>query len=156
MAKKKDETVLSSKSGDKTDKTVFESEKIIKKARSRSGQSAGEVSSGTDTQDQTTLEIQRQLDQLYSPENFKGLVRAPADIAMAVTGSKHFNLSDKEVETLATTGSATMRFWTTANPKYLSLILFSFSVITIYGTRTVMYFQEKRMQRKQEKKEDGS
>jgi len=140
----KNEALLSRKSRNSTATVGSEAEKIVKESRKRTSFGAKKPGEEVDaTQQQLAGEMESALNDLYRPENFRGLVRAPADIAMAITGSKHFNLSDKEVETLATTGSATMRFFMVANPKWLALTLFSMSVITIYGSRTAMYYSEK-------------
>jgi len=82
--------------------------------------------------------IQAELGKLYSPENWKAIVKAPADLRLALTGREHWNLSKDEVETLATTASTAAQYWLVADPKYLALTLFIFNISVIYGSRVAL------------------
>jgi hypothetical protein len=62
---------------------------------------------------------------------------------VAVTGKKHWELSDDERDTLAKTGAATARCFAVTDPKWLALSLFSFSVISIYGGRLLKDFKDR-------------
>ena len=50
-------------------------------------------------------------------------------------------LSDGEIETLATTAATAGRYFLTSDPKWLALTLFSMAVLTTYGTRGLMALQ---------------
>jgi hypothetical protein len=77
------------------------------------------------------------LDALLDPKVWRGAVAAPGDMMVAVTGKKHWELSDDERDTLAKTGAATARCFAFTDPKWLALSLFSFSILSIYGGRMV-------------------
>lgn len=79
--------------------------------------------------------IVREMEALFSPENFKALVRAPADIRLAVTGRKYWELKDAEVESLAITASTSAKYFAVADPKWLALAMFATNAALIYGSR---------------------
>jgi hypothetical protein len=88
-------------------------------------------------------EMQAQIDRLYDPEAWQGIVTAPANIALAVTGSDVWKIEKDEARTLAIQASATARCFMVSDPKWLALTMLSISIITIYGGRTMQYFAEK-------------
>lgn len=81
---------------------------------------------------------------VFKPETWKGVVAAPADFAFAMTGRKHWLLTEPEKETLASTGCATFRAFAQTDPKWIALTLFSVSLITIYGGRMMKDAKEMR------------
>lgn len=103
---------------------------------------------------QNDEEIQRvahELDKMFTGENFKGLVRAPADLLLSLTGNKIWDIPDGEIETLATTAATAGRYFLTSDPKWLALTLFSMAALTTYGTRGLMALQlHKKEQAKKE------
>lgn len=140
---RKDETILPDKSSNKTSGIGSASEKIVKGARTKS---KGVLQEDEIASKQAQLEeqLRGQMELFYRPEAFRGLVRAPADIAMAITGSKRFDISKEEVETLSINAAMTTQLFGVVNPKWMALTLFSLSILTIYGTRTGLYFLDKR------------
>ncbi len=92
-------------------------------------------------------EIQRmsaELDKMFNADNFRGLVRAPADLMLALTGNKIWDIPHEEVETLAVTGSTCARYFLSTDPKWLALTLFSMAALTTYGTRIAIHLQDKK------------
>lgn len=122
---------------------------IIKRKRGRpagstanaSGENRSAAGAGIDTAQRA--ELQAQFDALYDPKVWKGLVAAPANIAMFATGSKVWDIPEPEIEALAIQASVTARCFAVADPKYLALTMLAISIITIYGGRTLQYFSEK-------------
>lgn len=88
------------------------------------------------------------LDALLDPKVWRGAVAAPGDMMVAVTGKKHWELSDDERDTLAKTGAATARCFAVTDPKWLALSLFAFSVISIYGGRMMKDMKDKADEKK--------
>jgi len=88
-------------------------------------------------------ELQAQFDRLYDPAVWEGVVAAPANIALAVTGNKIWDIPEKEVRTLSIQASVTARCFAVSDPKYLALTMLAISLITVYGGRTLQYFSEK-------------
>lgn len=84
------------------------------------------------------------LDALLDPKVWRGAVAAPGDAMVVLTGKQYWELSDDERDTLAKTGAATARCFAVTNPKWLALTLFSFSVISIYGSRCMKSVLEKK------------
>ena len=88
-----------------------------------------------------SAEIQKQLDALFAPENWRGIMRAPADLMLAFTGNELWALPKAEIDTLAATGSTAARYFMQTDPKWIALTLFLFSVATTYGTRATMHIK---------------
>lgn len=119
-------------------------------ARSEATSTRRKVRKGATPNEKETPELkefQELADKLMEPKYWKALVRAPADIMLAKTGHRHWNLSESEAETLATTGSITVKAWLPGmDPKYLCLALFLSNVAFIYGTRFVEELRIARME----------
>lgn len=79
-----------------------------------------------------------ELEKIFAPEHWEALVRAPADLRLAQTGYKHWEMSDNEVKMLAASASNTARYFMRTDPKWIVLTLFLFNVGTIYGGRVLM------------------
>lgn len=90
-----------------------------------------------------------ELDRLFDPENFRYIVRAPADTALAVTGDELWVLDEGEVEALATQAASTSRHFVNTDPKWVSLIMLSMSIMTVYGSRAALYYRKKREEKAQ-------
>lgn len=89
-------------------------------------------------------ELQKVLDNLYKPENFAPLMRAPADIMLAVTGDDVWNIGEKELAVLSASAANTARYFLAADPKWIALTMFVTSISTIYGSRTLMYMRKRK------------
>lgn len=85
---------------------------------------------------------------LFDEKQWRGIVALPADIGKAVTGSKRFELSEQETETLAVGAANTARYFATFHPKWLALTLFSLSLAQVYGTRIALYAADKKEEKK--------
>lgn len=84
------------------------------------------------------------LDAILDPKIWRGVVAAPGDMMVAVTGREHWELSEDERDTLAKTGAATARAFAVTDPKWLALSLFAFSILSIYGGRITKDLKDKR------------
>src|SRR5450759_1065507 len=79
-----------------------------------------------------SAELQAQFDRLYDPVVWEGIVAAPANIALAFTGSKIWDIPQAEIKTLSIQASVTARCFAVSDPKYLALTMLAISIITIY------------------------
>lgn len=113
------------------------------------GRPAKNESGSVGTPKRESAKVSDELDKLFSPENFRALVRAPADIRLAVTGRKHWELKDSEVESLAITASTTAKYFAVVDPKWLAVAMFATNAAMIYGSRIV---EDMRQDRKNENK----
>lgn len=91
--------------------------------------------------------LAKELDKVFNPNNFKGIVRAPADLMLAASGRKIWDIPDKEIEALAETGSMCARSFVKTDPKWIALILFSMSLMTTYGGRAALHYKEVRTEK---------
>lgn len=80
---------------------------------------------------------------LFTPENVRPLVSLPFNLALAKTGFTGFALSEGEAATLSATGSVALNQWVTIDPRYVALILFSMSMITISAEKVALYSRAK-------------
>jgi len=130
---------------------------IVKRKRGRPAGSTNSTpakaggSAGSNLDAAKQAELQAQFERLYDPVVWEGIVSAPADIALAVTGDDVFDLPEKEVKTLSVQASVTARCFMVADPKWLALTMLSISLLTIYGGRTMEYFAKKAEKEKAEK-----
>lgn len=140
-----------------------QAEKIIKSRRDKPASES--VSKGIETTQEKTLEtseakrekahlkeLAKEVDKIFTPKNFKGVVRAPADLMLATTGRKIWNMPDQEAEGLAETGALCAKQFVKADAKWLALILFSMALVTSYGGRAGMHYQEVKRERKEKQK----
>jgi hypothetical protein len=123
---------------------------IVKRSRGRpkgSTNSASENSGGAASVSGEVAarqaELQAQFDRLYDPVVWEGIVAAPANIALAFTGAKIWDIPKEEIKTLSIQASVTARCFAVSDPKYLALTMLAISIITIYGGRTMQYYSEK-------------
>jgi hypothetical protein len=123
---------------------------ILSERRSSRGRPKGSrnrSSVGEGSERPLTPEEQRALEELFKPAQWRGLVRAPADAALFLTGSKTWELSAEETDQLAIGAANTARYFAPQHPKWLALSLFAMSVITIYGTHFVAWRLEQQRNR---------
>lgn len=149
------ETLLQNQGVDPLNSANDKIKGAVKDARLRLAQNMGDSKEETQGKKPRTKrspsagsqeEIQRvneQLDKLFTGDNFRGIVRAPADLMLALTGNKIWDLPNDEVETLSTTGATCGRYFLSSDPKWLSLTLFSMAVLTTYGTRLGIHLAKK-------------
>lgn len=155
----KNENILADSSNNPAGKTTETAkEKLSKFRQSTSSVSSGKVAGRKlPAVSQAEKDLQKAQEILFSPENFEAIVSMPANIAMAITSDPIFNLKDKEVKTMSITASTAAKFYGTVDPKSMALTMFVISFLTSYGTRTALYFNKKRKQKKKpiEHKKDG-
>lgn len=88
-------------------------------------------------------ELQKALDNLYKPENFAPLMRAPADIMLAITGDELWDIKEKEMAVLSASAANTARYFLAADPKWIALTIFASAIMTSYGSRTILYLRKR-------------
>lgn len=88
-------------------------------------------------------ELQAQFERLYDPRAWEGLVSAPADVALAITGDDIWRLEKPERETLAIQASVTARCFVISDPKWLALSMLGIGLATTYGMRIAEYYAKK-------------
>jgi hypothetical protein len=86
-------------------------------------------------------------ERLYEPEVWEGVVCAPADTMLAVSGRKLWNMSGQERKTLSVTASVTARCFAVENPKWLALAMLAITIGQIYGVRIAMHMAETKAER---------
>lgn len=95
--------------------------------------------------------MMRAIEEIYRPENFVGICRAPADLMMAITGdAKLWDIPEREINILASQSATAARYFMRTDPKWVALLMFSLSLGTTYGSRAVIQFKKSR-----EDKEDN-
>ena len=147
--------LLPGKRNDTTDSVIHKAAKTVSKARMKQT-TEGETEAAPDKKkaDKSMQDLARELDKLFSPAHFRGIVRAPADLMLATSGRRIWDLPAAEVDTLATTGSTCARYFLMTDPKWLALTLFSMSILTTYGTRTALHIKESRAEKRAEHKKE--
>jgi hypothetical protein len=93
---------------------------------------------------QAQAEMQKALEELYKPEHWHGICKAPADLMLALSGDSMWDLPKAEVDVLASQSSLAARYFMATDPKWVALALFAFSVATTYGTRTMLHIKKRR------------
>jgi len=82
---------------------------------------------------------------MMSPKQMETVVKAPANILLATTGNKIWDLPKDETSAMAASASqVAQNFVATADPKWVSLIMFAVSIFGCYGTRGLTYLAEKK------------
>lgn len=129
---------------------------VAAKAKARISQARGSVDSAGKNPEEKIVslqdkqkekqakELQKVLDNLYKPENFAPLMRAPADIMLAVTGDEVWNVGEKEMAVLSASAANTARYFLAADPKWIALTMFITALTTTYGSRTLMYMKKRK------------
>lgn len=79
--------------------------------------------------------LSNRLDAFMTPENFRGIVTAPANFMLMKTGHPHWNLPKDDVDMLAFSGCETAKYFVHCDPKWVALTMFMFNVSMVYGTR---------------------
>jgi len=134
-------------SGSQIDTSDTASGAILSSRRANRGRSKGSRNKsgvGEGASVPLTAEEQQALEQMFKPEIWRGIVRAPADAALFLTGSKAWELQDKETDQLAIGASTTARYFMPSHPKWIALSLFAFSLLTVYGSHFVAYRLEQK------------
>lgn len=98
-----------------------------------------------------------QFAQLYSPAIWEKALCAPADAMAAITGRKHWEVSQKEREALGATGSIAAQCFAVSDPRWLAVSLALITLIDVYGVRIAIdYAEKKRVEKEKErKKQEG-
>lgn len=92
--------------------------------------------------------LAKELDKVFNGDNFRGVVRAPADIMLAASGRKIWDIPDKEVQSAADLASLSAKGFVKTDPKWIAVILLSFSLLTMYGGRAGLHIKEVREEKK--------
>jgi len=101
------------------------------------------------TQDQKALA--ESFAELYRPEVWEGIVCAPADTMLSVSGRRLWDISQRERTTLSVTASMTAKCFAVDNPKWLALAMLCITMSQIYGTRIALHMAERADEKKKEK-----
>lgn len=149
--KASEKVVLAGGSSNKAATAPSTAEKILKQRRNSNPTESKETKETSEKISQKKIE--EYLEQFYSPDNFKGLIKAPADIMLLFTGDKVWNIDDKEARALAINASNAARQFGFVNIKWIALAMFAVSLSTSYGTRTALYLQNRRDKKRASKTE---
>ena len=139
-----EKTVLADSGGRASAAIAAKAAAKLKSIKSTANNEPGSAASELDKEKQKQVrELQKALENLYKPENFAPLMRAPADIMLAISGDELWNIGDKEMAVLSSGAANTARYFLAADPKWIALALFATAIATSYGSRTVMYMRKK-------------
>jgi hypothetical protein len=118
-----------------------------RKYKKRNSGGAPEPNGGEPTNNpelaQRQQELQQQFDRLYAPEVWEGIVAAPANVALAITGNEIWDIPEKEVKILSVQASVTARCFAVSDPKWLALSMLAVGLATTYGARIAEYYSQK-------------
>lgn len=114
---------------------------VVRKRRSDAGQPRGPRGEKLSESEKAILAT---FEKLYEPEVWEGVVCAPADTMLALTGRVLWQISPQERKTLSVTASTTARCFSVENPKWLALVMLSITIAQIYGSRALMHAAEVR------------
>jgi hypothetical protein len=124
-----------------------ESAKTLREAKGKGSQkpeSGGGTSSAQSGNDLALAQQIKALDDLLDPKVWRAAMSAPGDAMVVMTGKKYWEITADESDTLAKTGAATARCFMLTDPKWLALSLFSFSILSIYGSRAMKEIMERK------------
>jgi hypothetical protein len=84
--------------------------------------------------------ISQELEKIFDPSIWEPILSLPANLMLAYTGDeKIWNLSDKEVKTMANTTSVAMRHVGIEDPKWFAIAMASVAIIMVYAPRTTKH-----------------
>lgn len=92
----------------------------------------------------SNAELQKELDKLYTPENWKAIATMYHDARYVATGSDAFRLSDDVQNSLGVSLSASARLLLKIDPGYIALIIFSANLGKAITMSEARYSQEKK------------
>jgi len=76
---------------------------------------------------------------VFTPESLRPLVCLPFDLAFTKTRYTGFPLTDNEASTLSHTGAMVANQWVQIDPKWVALITFGLSLVSITSAKIVGY-----------------
>lgn len=82
-------------------------------------------------------EIHKQMEACYDPRAWAALLTLPGEVALAVTGHKHWKIEDEERETLGATGSAFARTLMLTNPRALAGLMLGSALFAVFVPRAL-------------------
>lgn len=98
-------------------------------------------------------QIAAQLDAVHDPKAWGALLAAPGDVAVAITGREHWEISKDERETLGACGSTAARTLMITNPRSLALLMAASALFAVYMPRLM---KEAAHLRKEKAKENAA
>jgi hypothetical protein len=132
------------------------SEEVIRKRKQRSDAGKPRGARGGTTGSSVQALSQTQFAALYNPEVWAKALAAPADAMAAITGRKHWEVSEKEREALGATGSIAAQCFAVTDPRWLAVSLALITVLDVYGVRLAIDFAERKKKREAEEKQRGT
>lgn len=84
---------------------------------------------------------------IYEPEIWSRALSAPADAMAAISGKKHWEISDKEREHLGVTGALAAQVYAVSDPRGLAVALALITIIDVYGVRLMMDLADRKKER---------
>lgn len=92
----------------------------------------------------------------YDPKAWGSLLRLPADVALTLTGHKHWEVNKDETQTLGACGSVAARFLMIQSPKTLAFLMVSSALFSVYVPRAIEEMKLRREKKKDDKQDKGS
>lgn len=96
---------------------------------------------------------QTQFAALYNPEIWSKALAAPADALAAITGKKHWEVSQKEREALGATGSIAAQCFAVTDPRWLAVSLALITLLDVYGVRLAIDVADRRREQREKQKQ---
>lgn len=91
-----------------------------------------------------SAELQRELDKLYTPENWKEISTLYFDARYVATGDDVFSLKESERTTLGVSLAASARFLLKVDPGYVALTIFLANMGKLIVVKETQYRNKKR------------
>lgn len=134
------------------DQNASASTEEIKKRKTRSD--VGQPRKARSGQPASSVPIlsQTQFAALYDPQIWEKALCAPADGMAAITGRKHWEVSEKERQALGATGSIAAQCFAVTDPRWLAASLALITILDVYGVRLAIDYQERKQKREAEEK----
>lgn len=92
-------------------------------------------------------DLQRELDKLYTPENWKRISSLYFDARYVQTGDDLFQLDDGERTTLGTSLAASARLLLKIDPGYIALIIFTANLGQMIAMKETQYAKKRKAHR---------
>lgn len=128
------------------EKTIQEAKQSITGARGIGNENEANTALQEELIRQKILE---ELQEIYSPNSWRPVISAPADMMHLATGRDIWKMSKEDSEALSIQASRVAKYFLIAEPKWVALIMFLTSLSTIYGTKIAMHISMNRKEAKE-------
>lgn len=94
-------------------------------------------------------ELSREFATLFDPEQWGAICRGPADLMLHLSKRDLWRIEDRELKPLAVGAAHTARLFIRSDPKWIALIMFSVSMMQIYGARIALHIAQSKKEERE-------